>query len=66
MTEHNFEAFVYQLLDECRVKGELKLADIETRARSRDFRPSAVIDELAIEEGIEVDYNRGVVFCLSR
>lgn len=63
MTEHNFETFVYQLLDECRTKGELKLTDIETRARSHDYRPSAVIEELAIEEGIEVDYRRGVVFC---
>lgn len=66
MTEHTFETFVYQLLDECRAKGELKLVDIEDRARSRGFRASAVIDELAIEEGIEVNYRRGVIFCRSK
>lgn len=45
----------------CRDRGELSLAEVERMAVEKDIRPSAILDELAITEGISIDLAGGKI-----
>ena len=51
---------VYQL---CRQRGELPFTEIDRMASAEGIRTSAVIDDLAINEDITIDYSQGKVIC---
>lgn len=61
---------LYGLVDRveklCRERGEISLAEVERMAKELDIRPSAVLDELSISEGITVDLAGGKIVCRSR
>lgn len=61
--ESRFGGFVARVEDECRRRGEMTLAEINDRAQREGFRGSAVIEELSITEGFEIDYTKGAIIC---
>lgn len=56
----------YDLVDQieklCRER-EVSLAEVERMALAREIRPSAILEELSIAEGIIVDLTGGKIKC---
>ena len=58
-----FQAFLNRMEDMCRNRGLVPLSEINELAEKEGLRGSAVIDELVVTEGINIDYGRGVIVC---
>jgi len=58
-----FQAFLNRMEHMCRTRGVVPLSELDELAQKEGFRGSAVIDELAMTEGIDIDYKRGVLVC---
>lgn len=47
----------------CRERGEVPIAEVERMAKEQGIRPTAILDELSIAEGITVDLAEGKIKC---
>ena len=47
----------------CRTRGELAISEIERMAVEQEIRPTAILDQLYIIEGMKVDLAGGKVSC---
>jgi hypothetical protein len=63
LSEERLALLVERLLEECRRRGQLPVAEVERRALQMGVRPTAALDQLAVTEGFEVDLKAGLVRC---
>lgn len=61
--EVKFYALLEKIENLCRSRKELAISEIERMALEQGVRPTAILDELFIIEGMKVDLARGKVTC---
>jgi len=61
--EFRFHIAVDKALELCRKEKRVSLAQVEKLAEEYAIRPSAILDELAITEGVTIDYEKGIIIC---